>query len=702
MRKRPLCACCVAMLAVQMAAAQMPQASFWVPAALLLCVGLGLLRAGRRLPGLCLAAGAILGGLAFGLTLLTQKLPAEQWIGQTVSITAQVQQAESSYSEDVVRATLHVTQADGKRVSFTCICDALPSCETGQVIRGRFSFSAPEADGYRMSQYADGAFCDAEYQSDFAETEASGGVLRFFYQLRMQLSSNIRRYLTLDEGGVLAAMTVGDRRFIRDGLNRTYRTAGIPHVLVISGLHLSLLCGLIPLHRELRLSRAVRGLSGILLALCMMGVTGGTPSILRAGFAVVLSGLGLLLDEPPDPVTSLALSGALYSLSNAYTIYDVSFLLSFSATAGVLFGASKVRAFWRRYPKPPKRIRRIGKTLELVLPSLCASCATLPVLVLCGMNVSAVSVLTNLATLWLIPPILICGLCAAVLGSVPILLPLYRAAALAGGILVRLLNGLVALFAAVPGASLHAETPYPVAVLCILGLFWLAARYFRLPRERTLACGAGLLAFAFLLHAGLSRDLIQVAQVGNAYTPATVILQQGQAAVLYRGGAYNTRKIQEYLEDRNISDIRLLIDLRMDPTSACTLEADTCAAFSEWEKGTYRYTFGALEIQTVVEGEGGYVLLQGGDCTLAVTTGTQPKDAVPIAADVFLAASGNPGHFAEASAALCLSQSYPWLADTRIPQLYFGEKGASVWLRPKSGTQHWPLRLTGITAQGET
>lgn len=701
MKKRPLCACCVAMLAVQMVAAQMPQAAFWVPAALLLCVGLGLLRTGRRLPGVCLALGAVLGCGAFALTLLTQKLPAEQWAGKTAAITAQVRQTEASYADDMVRATLHVTRADGQPISFTCTCEMLPNCETGQVISGRFAFSALADDGYRMTQYADGIFCEAEYLSDFAETADAGGLVQLFYQLQMRFSSNIRRYLTQDAGGVLAAMTVGDRRFVRDGLNRTYRAAGIPHVLVISGLHLTLLCGLIPLRRELRRSRVVRGAGSVLLALFMIGLTGGTPSILRAGFAVVLSGLGLLLDEPPDPVTSLALSGAVYSLTNAYTIYDVAFLLSFSATAGVLLAAGRVRAFWRQYPEPTRRIRRIGKALEWVLPSLYAACATVPVLVLFGMNVSGVSVLTNLATLWLIPPILICGLCAALFGCVPVLMPLYRAAALLGGVLVRLLNGLAGLFAAFPGARLHPETGYAAAVFLILALFWAAARFLRLPRERTLACGAGLLVFALLLHAGLSRDLIQIAQVGNAYTPATVILQQGQAAVLYRGGAYNTRKIEEYLEDRNITDIQLLIDLRMDPTSACTLEADTSAAFSQWTSGTYQYTFGALEIQAVVEGEGGYVLLEGGDCTLAVTTGTQPKNAAPLPADVFLAASGRPGHFADAKAALCLSRSYPWLADTRIPQLYFGEKGASVWLRPKPEAQHWPLRLTGITAQGE-
>ena len=46
-----------------------------------------------------------------------------------------------------------------------------------------------------------------------------------------------------DAGGVLAAMTVGDRNHLSSALRSTYRGAGLSHVLVVSGMHVSILCG---------------------------------------------------------------------------------------------------------------------------------------------------------------------------------------------------------------------------------------------------------------------------------------------------------------------------------------------------------------------------------------------------------------------------------------------------------------------------
>ncbi len=44
-------------------------------------------------------------------------------------------------------------------------------------------------------------------------------------------------------GGVLAAMTMGDRSGLSAQLRSAYRGAGLSHVLVVSGMHVSILCG---------------------------------------------------------------------------------------------------------------------------------------------------------------------------------------------------------------------------------------------------------------------------------------------------------------------------------------------------------------------------------------------------------------------------------------------------------------------------
>ena len=96
-----------------------------------------------------------------------------------------------------------------------------------------------------------------------------------------------------DAGGVLAAMTVGDRNHLPSALRSAYRGAGLSHVLVVSGMHVSILCGDVfgsvfgrrRRERSYR-SRRVKALFTAFLALLLAGVTGFTPSVCRAAVAV--------------------------------------------------------------------------------------------------------------------------------------------------------------------------------------------------------------------------------------------------------------------------------------------------------------------------------------------------------------------------------------------------------------------------------
>ena len=77
-------------------------------------------------------------------------------------------------------------------------------------------------------------------------------------------------------------------------------------MLVVSGMHVSILCGdilsvLLPYRWEQSYrSRRRRTVWKSLLALVLMGVTGFTPSVRRAAVAVWVSALGVWVWGPPD------------------------------------------------------------------------------------------------------------------------------------------------------------------------------------------------------------------------------------------------------------------------------------------------------------------------------------------------------------------------------------------------------------------
>ena len=148
-----------------------------------------------------------------------------------------------------------------------------------------------------------------------------------------------------DTGGVLAAMTVGDRSGLSAQLRSAYRGAGLSHVLVVSGMHVSILCGdilsvLLPYRWEQSYrSRRRRTVWKSLLALVLMGVTGFTPSVRPRRRGGGGSGaLGVWVWGPPDALTSLAAAGILMTAANSYAVWDIGFELSFAAVVGTVAG----------------------------------------------------------------------------------------------------------------------------------------------------------------------------------------------------------------------------------------------------------------------------------------------------------------------------------------------------------------------------
>ena len=87
-------------------------------------------------------------------------------------------------------------------------------------------------------------------------------------------------------------MTTGDRSYLSSAMRSAYRGAGLAHVLVVSGMHVSILCGdilstLLPYEWEQSYRRRRRrAVFRSLLAFLLMGVTGFTPSVCRAAVAV--------------------------------------------------------------------------------------------------------------------------------------------------------------------------------------------------------------------------------------------------------------------------------------------------------------------------------------------------------------------------------------------------------------------------------
>lgn len=658
--RRPLCVFCAGTLGLELVCAFLPQTGRFVPFAAFFIADLLWALAGRlrKSPawgyGICLILGAVLGLVLTGSTQAKWEKLQNAYDGRSVLLEAEVESTAPSYFPGRVRAVLRVETVDREAASLRVECASLPTCSPGDRVKGRFALLG-QSTSFR------------------ARTA----------RLQKRLSAALRQGMASGPAGVLAAMVTGDRTHLSKELRTAYRGAGLSHVLVVSGMHVSILCGdvlgrLLP-NRKKRLrgytGRRVRALFSAVLALLLVGVTGFTPSVLRAAGAVWLSALGVWVYGPPDALTSLGVAGVLMTAGNSYAVCDVGFQLSFAAVVGTLAGGAVVRRsqeawekqrakkkrprlrFWKR-----KALGLAGSLWETVCISACASMATFPVLVLRGMSTSLYALVSGAAVLWLVEPILLTGLGAALLGLAPALAPAQRVCSCCAEFLAEVLDRWALWVSGWPGAQIWFDTAY-AAVVCLLlaGLCWLA--FHNRVRLRA-ALPALLLAAGLAVFTGnaLSRDVVRVELVGSRNAPAVVISRNGSAVILFRGGDVTRSAVETTLERRNIRTVECLIDLRLRPRSAQRMGAEQRIAVDRLALyATRRVRCGPAEVEVLRTRNGCVARIHAAGQTFVTLSGSAAL-AAPVQADYLLASPARPD-CVKYDAILSLSSDYRWMPE---------------------------------------
>ena len=168
-----------------------------------------------------------------------------------------------------------------------------------------------------------------------------------------------------------------------------------------------------------------------------------------------------------------------------------------------------------------------------------------------------------------------------------------RTAALAAGLdesaaaaLTGLLDRWAVWISAKPGAGIYFDTAYAAIVCLVLILLcWLAFHW----RVRLRVAGPCILLAAAVsigLGNALSRDVVHIDLVGSANAPAVVVTQNDTAVVLFRGGASAQNAVENQLARRGVQTVELVADLRTNPKTACTLEAERTLPAAEMAVNT--------------------------------------------------------------------------------------------------------------------
>lgn len=403
----------------ELAAAILPPLVCVPAAAFLVC--LALLWIKRRRDSAIPVLGALCGLAWFLVFTLVWVRPVKALAGQTVTCTAVVEtDADASYSESRLRGTLRLTEIDGRAANVKVQCASFPGENAGERFTAKFALTELPDNKYRLSRQSKGVYLQAEYLGSYHPLDASRAPRFALYRLRQRWSATLRRWLPRQLDGIEAAMLLADKSRLDDSVQQAFRTAGVSHLLAVSGLHLALLCGLLGFGRKWKFYKPLILLRAA-AALFYLLLTGMPVSVSRAGIVLLVALVGDFFLLPPDLLTSTSFAAILLGLQNAYAPCDLGFQLSFCAVLGVQAAAALARTEQRAAQDKPAAAKALCQVAEPVQTAVLASLATLPVLVAHGMAASLVGVLCNLLVVWMVQPALQLGILLLLCSAVPFL-----------------------------------------------------------------------------------------------------------------------------------------------------------------------------------------------------------------------------------------------------------------------------------------
>ena len=226
-------------------------------------------------------------------------------------------------------------------------------------------------------------------------------------QLRQRFAIFFSSNLSPESAGLYQALLLGSRANIPLETLEKFKTGGVLHLLAISGLHLGLLAAgmaaltLFCLKRSkwLLLHTHVQSLALALTLPALLTyslVAGMNLPVFRALIMAMLAGYAVLIKRFALPVHLIAAAALLVLLVSPLALGTASFQLSFTAVLGIVVTAGKIGRKWLDIKKNKPVIGYLLFPVTALLVSICATLATLPIMLVHFGRVSLIGPVVNL------------------------------------------------------------------------------------------------------------------------------------------------------------------------------------------------------------------------------------------------------------------------------------------------------------------
>jgi competence protein ComEC len=208
--------------------------------------------------------------------------------------------------------------------------------------------------------------------ADISKRRGGFAIKNFLIDFKQTIIKNIDRIVLEPQSSLLVGILFGSKRVFSYTFDENVRMAGVSHIVAASGYNITILVILIN-KILLFLPKKIRIILGLIVIWFFAILSGFSASIVRACIMSSLSLLSLFWGRANSIHTSLILASGVFVFFDPLIIYDVGFILSVSATVGLVY-VSPILIDLR------KGIFKKLKFLdEYVIPTMSCTLSTLPV-----------------------------------------------------------------------------------------------------------------------------------------------------------------------------------------------------------------------------------------------------------------------------------------------------------------------------------
>ncbi len=263
----------------------------------------------------------------------------------------------------------------------------------GQSFKANVKLSCFDA-AIRLNYYSKGVYIKGNL-SKIILTNNNDFVLSGVSKLKAYIKTVINNNLEKEQAATMLALIMGDDSYFSKEFYGNVKSAGVAHVMVVSGMHLSVIVTFATfILNKFFYNRYFKAFMIFATVIAVFTVCGFTMSIMRAGITYLLVAVSFLLNRKSNPLNNLGTAVSIILIFSPLAIFNIAFQLSVLSTFGILAAALPITEFLKK--SEIIRSEKLLGVVSAVLLTLSAMLFTLPIAIMNFGYVSNMAVITNL------------------------------------------------------------------------------------------------------------------------------------------------------------------------------------------------------------------------------------------------------------------------------------------------------------------